>query len=300
MRIKIECPTYFFEHNLCGHAIDNEDPEIMISDPGSSYKYNESYLSKFSNLKILATPSTGVTHIDLDYCRRMQIPVLNLLSNRKLLNEISASAEFTWLHILNAVRRFSESIEEVKTGNWRNKENDLRGREMRYLSLGIVGFGRIGGKISSFASAFGMEKVFYYDPYVESNKCTRVLRLEQIFGCDIILISPYLTDETKNMISSDLIKICRRGSIIVNTSRGEVVDEDAICDAVELGQIYYCADVVKDEQNMNRFFQSRLYRLLMEGKVCITPHIAGATVESQQKAFDAIMLIIQSHLGRER
>lgn len=303
MRIKIECPTYFFEYNLHGHTINDEDPEIIICDPGSSYKYDGKYLSRFRQLKILATPSTGVTHIDLTYCENMGIKVLNLFRDRQLLDQISASSEFTWLHILNAVRKFSLSIEEVKRKNWRNKEDELRGRELRYLSLGIIGFGRIGRNISSFATAFKMSAICFYDPYVmspEGDVYRKVEDLKEIANCDIIVVSPYLTSETRRMINKEFLNMCRRGTIIVNTSRGEVVNEEDICDAIESGHILYYADVVEDEQNIDRFFDSRLYRLFLAGKTCITPHIAGATVESQEKAFNAIMSIIRSYLGAQK
>lgn len=285
MRLKIECPIDFFECDLSDFTIDNINPEVLICNPSSGY--GESELKKYTNLQMLVTPSTGVNHIDLQYCSSNGIQVYSLLDDRSALEDISASAEFTWLHIMNAVRNFHVAIEEVRKENWRNKEDELRGHEMRYKTLGIIGMGRIGRKIVYYATAFGMQ-CKYYDPYVDGG-----VELNEIAECDVVAVCPYLTVETVNMINADFLSMCKPGTIIVNTSRGEVVNETDICNAVESGRVRYCADVVCQEWDISRFFNSRLYQLCREGKVCITPHIAGATVESQRKAFKIALNLIR-------
>ena len=195
----------------------------------------------------------------------------------------SASAEFTWLHIMNLVRKFSYSLSYVP--NWRNIENEdnLRSRELSGRKLGIIGFGRIGKKIKRYAEAFEMQ-VKFYDPYVNGEG--RVDSLQDLSDSDIISINCYLTEETENMITYDVFEYFKDGLMVVNTSRGEVVDENYIADLVEEGKINYACDVLQNEQNIEELKKSRLYR---SDKVVITPHIAGVTVDSQTKALEAIL-----------
>lgn len=290
MKLKIECPIRFIDCALDEFILtDQNDADILICHPAATYKYDKNYLSGYKNLKILATPSTGATHIDVDFCKINNIKVLSLLDDRLSLNNIYASAEFTWLHIMNSVRNFYNSINLAKEGNWRNVSDQLRGREMNSLILGIIGFGRIGHKIAKYAGCFGMQ-YFVHDPYANcfSSDLYNLAKLS-----DVIVVCPYLTVETKNMINKKFIDHCKDGCIIVNTSRGEVVNEQDICDAVKSGKIKYSTDVVCNEQNLKEYFNSELYELFLKGKICITPHIAGLTIESETKAFNIIISLIK-------
>ena len=172
MRTRIDCPTHFFSINIPAQfEITNEDTECIICNP--CQKYDKSSLCTLKNLKIVATPSTGVNHIDVDYCKTNKIKVLCLLDDRESLNNIHASAEFTWLLIMNAIRRLDLAAERVKQGHWRDVEDELRGRELNGKCLGIIGFGRIGTKVAKFAQAFGMN-ILFYDPYKSTDEFHKV------------------------------------------------------------------------------------------------------------------------------
>ena len=293
MRIRFECPTDFIKSEVWEYLAietmvelveDNENPECIILNPGSQEFYGESYFKKFKDLKVVGTPSTGVNHIDCEYLNKKEIKLYSLLDDRESLNRITASAEFTWLHIMNLVRNFSKSLSWIE--DWRDPDNerDLRSRELSGKKIGIIGFGRIGKKLKRYAEAFEMQ-VKFYDPYVQWKK-GKVDSLEDLNDCDIISINCYLTEETNNMITYDVFKSFKDGLIVVNTSRGEVVDEDYILDLVEAGKINYACDVLKNEQNIEELKKSKLYR---SDKVVITPHIAGVTVDSQTKALEATL-----------
>ena len=221
--------------------------------------------------------------MDCEYLKKKEIKFYSLLDDRKSLNSITASAEFTWLHIMNLVRKFSYSLSYVPY--WRSIENEdnLRSRELSGRKLGIIGFGRIGKKIKRYAEAFEMQ-VKFYDPYVNGEG--KVDSLQDLSDSDIISINCYLTEETENMITYDVFEYFKDGLMVVNTSRGEVVDENYIADLVEEGKINYACDVLQNEQNIEELKKSRLYR---SDKVVITPHIAGVTVDSQTKALEAIL-----------
>ena len=151
------------------HIISNLDlsnnPECLIVNPGVDKYLDKDYFTQYPNLKVVGTPSTGVNHIDTEYLKNNNIKYFCLLNDREGLDSITASAEFTWLHIMNAVRKFSKSLAHVN--NWRESNNEgmLRSNELSGKKIGIIGFGRIGKNIKRYAEAFGMN-VKYYDPYV--------------------------------------------------------------------------------------------------------------------------------------
>ncbi|HAI43491.1 MAG TPA: hypothetical protein DCM40_38025, partial [Maribacter sp.] len=216
------------------YTTDSKDPfwtECIIVNPGTDIFLDEDYFSKYQNLKVVGTPSTGVNHLDMDYLNSRNIDVKCLLDNRDVLENIHASAEFTWLHIMNAFRRFIPAVNNVH--KWRDDENErfLRSNELAGKTIGIVGLGRIGRKIARYAEAFGMN-VEYYDPYVTNSQYKRVFSLTGLQKADILSISCYLTDETKGLISNGVLDNFKEDLIVVNTSRGETVDEDYIYDLV--------------------------------------------------------------------
>ena len=294
MRTKIECPVNFLRaedlnviidsYNL---VIDNSDPECIIVNPGTETFLDEDYFASYPSLKVVGTPSTGVNHIDIDYLKSRNVEVRCLLDNRDVLENIHASAEFTWLHIMNAFRKFIPAVERVKY--WRDDLNEkfLRSNELAGKTIGIVGLGRIGRKIAKYATAFGMN-VVYYDPYVSNYQYNRAFYLTSMKESDILCISCYLTEETEGLISGGVLDGFKDGLIVVNTSRGEVVNESYIYDLVTNDKIFYSCDVLCNEQNIDKLRQSPLFNLKRDN-IVITPHVAGATIESQTKALTGIL-----------
>ena len=311
-KIKLDCPVNFLQEDLAdllkehNFAAGGLDSECVIVDPGTKHflgeysftKYNnlktieEPYFGKYKNLKVVGTPSTGTNHLDLDYLTTRGIKVFCLLDDRESLNNIQASAEFTWLHIMNAVRKFTLSIKYAD--RWRMAETYLRSRELSGKKIGIIGFGRIGKKIAKYSEAFGLE-VKYYDPYVQSEGHKSVDSIQQLKDCDIISINCYLTDETKNLISDGVFDSFKKGLVVVNTSRGEVVDEEYIYELVSKKIIFYSCDVLCNEQNLKKLKGSKLMKINPRANnLVITPHVAGATIESQTKALKAILKLCQN------
>ena len=294
MRVKIECPINFFQIqdlnvmlDSLGFIVDKEDPECVIVNPGTDVFLGEQYFKQYKNLKVVGTPSTGVNHLDIQYLKDRDVKVKCLLDNRDVLENIHASAEFTWLHIMNAFRKFLPAVERVKY--WRDDHNEkfLRSNELAGKTIGIVGLGRIGRKIAKYATAFGM-KVIYYDPYVISYHYNRAFYLTSMKESDILCISCYLTEETTGLISRGVLDDFKDGLIVVNTSRGEVVNENYIYDLITNDKIFYSCDVLCNEQDIDKLRQSPLFNLKRDNLV-ITPHVAGATIESQTKALRGIL-----------
>jgi len=287
VRVRFECPIDFINSETFeGLVEDNENPECIILNPGSDIFYDKRYFDSFRDLKIVGTPSTGVNHIDRKYLEQRKIKLYSLLDDRESLDRITASAEFTWLHIMNAVRKFSTSLKFVSKWRDLDNENFLRSIELSDKKLGIIGFGRIGKKLNRYAEAFGVD-VKFYDPYV-SGSCQSI---KDLHDSDILSINCYLNDETRGMVSDGFFYGFKKDLIVVNTSRGEVVDEEYVGKMIRNHKIFYSCDVLCGEQDVSKLTSSVLFRMYLSGhpNLVITPHVAGVTVDSQRKALEIIL-----------
>ncbi len=299
--IRIDAPWGFLDQNLLtlfeDYVFDMlKDPEeCVIVNPGTEKFLDEKYFWIMRDLKVVGTPSTGVGHIDIEYLDSRGIKCFSLLDDRAALEDIHASAEFTWLHIMNAFRKFILAAQNVKS--WRKQSNErlLRSRELAGKTIGIIGFGRIGRKVAKYAKAFSM-KVKYYDPYVEQQCFEKVKTIEELKDVDILSINCYLTEETRGLISNGILDNFKDGLIVVNTSRGEVVDDPYIWKLLDKNKIFYAADVLTGEQSPNLLSEYLLFYEKFVDKVCITPHVAGATIESQTKALKTILKLCSDYL----
>ena len=270
-KILIDCPTDFIpnkEELLYKYKlVESATPEILITNPGNDFRYDinhfESSEISYENLKIVATPSTGNTHIDLDYLKKRGIQFYSLLDDRKSLDKITASSEFTWLHIMNAMRKFREATNNTRYWRHKNNEENLRTQQLYGKTIGIIGYGRIGKNVSKYAETFGMNYKFY-DPNVVKGR-NKVSSIESMKDVDIVSINCGLNDTSRNLITYDTFKDFKRGLVVVNTSRGEVVDERYISLLIKSREIYYSADVIVDEQNENTPHHSELFQLYQSG-----------------------------------
>ena len=153
------------------------------------------------------------------------------------------------------------------------------------LSLGIVGFGRLGQQVARYGQAFGMT-VRFYDPNVDGQG-TGIERTDTlevlVAGSDIVTLHPVLNAETTRLIGPDIIALFKPGSYLINTARGEVVDENAVIAALETGQLRgYAADVLAGE--FDPAFDASAHPLVqystLNGNVLLTPHIGGSTFDA--------------------
>jgi D-3-phosphoglycerate dehydrogenase / 2-oxoglutarate reductase len=292
-------PTVFQEIWYPDELKPNEEVAAWVMNPGQRFIIDEVILEKLPNLSLLVTPSTGRNHIDSAACERRNIPVFSLLDDREGLNTISSSAEFSFLLLLNTLRRVDIAVQEVSARHWRQNEDRMRGNELQDKKVGLVGFGRIGHRLARYCIAF-KASVVYFDPYVKDEAYSSVERLEDIFSeCDVVCICCTLTPETIGMINHTLLSHLRTGACLVNTSRGEVVNEDDMLAFLqERPDVRVGLDVLAGEV-MNEQNQSPLMMIHDKGQIVITPHIAGATIESQSKAALVALGLMQRYLLRK-
>jgi len=249
------------------------------------YKIDKKILDK-SSLKFISTPSTGTSHIDLDYCKRKKIKVLSLKENKKILN-IKASSEYAFSLMLMTVKNIFNGVTSVRMGYWREVENKLRSHEFSKKTIGIVGFGRIGKNIAKFSKPLNFKTIFF-DPYVKKEEfgSKKINSLSKLLkNSDIIVIAVHLNPQTKGMVNKSFFKSVKKKSFFINVSRGEIIDENALIDAIKSGKIERASvDVIQNEQSED-IKLNKLYKFSKQNsRLLITPHIAGLTYDSEEKA----------------
>ena len=276
------------------------DPSLTawVVNPGQLFRVDRAVLKGFPALSVIVTPSTGSNHLDREACSERGVAVYSLLDDREGLNEISASAEFTFLLLLNTLRRLDRAAREVSEGRWRSREEALRGSELRGKQVGLLGLGRIGRRVAGYCAAFGAQ-VAYHDPFAASAAIPAV-SLEELFSrSDAVCICCSLTRETEKLVTAGLLRRLKPGACLVNTSRGEVIDEQALAELLEQrADLRVGLDVLAGE-SLGIHERSPLLPFHRSGRILITPHVAGATVESQTQAARVALALLRRHLEKE-
>jgi len=239
-----------------------------------------------ANLKVIVTPTTGLDHIDLAAANQNGVEVLSLKGEREFLDRVYSTAEHTFALMMALIRHIPASFEAVKNYEWRR--DVFRGHELDGQTIGLIGCGRLGTMMVGYCRAFGM-RVLVYDPYQENlpEGIEKVESLKELLSrSEIVSLHVPLNDETRGMLSETEFAQMRSGAILINTSRGAIVDEKALLRALEREHLAGVAvDVVCDEHRIEtEKSQPLIEAARRQGKIIITPHIGGATFESVEKA----------------
>ena len=255
------------EKDLTDHI---KDSEIVVIR--SATKLTKEVLDNAEKLKIIARCGVGVDNVDLEFAKSKNIFVTNSPSA----NLISV-VELTVALIISASRKLSLADAHLKNGEWNRSE--FLGYELYGKTLGIVGFGKAGRLVAERMKSFGMSIVFY-DPYVTDwNGSEESLELDDLLRtADVVSIHVIKTKDTENLISKDKLDLLKQNSIIVNTSRGGVLDEEYLLALLESEKIFGAGlDVYSNEppENVDRYNGLNLVT---------TPHIGASTNEAQLKA----------------
>ena len=266
---------------------------------GLSYNLDHTFLSQYPNLRFIASPTTALTHIDKDYCEQNSIRVLSLKNKRDLIANFTSTVEIAWWHMLELNRQCSSAQKSVLDGNW--NRNQFFTTSLNNKKIGIIGFGRLGKKMGEIANSFNM-KVYAYDIAFEGENSVhfnyqQALSINEIFEkCDFVSIHVDDRKENANLISKqqfDLIK--NEGLIIINTSRGFVINESDAIEALKIGKLKGLGiDVLIDEDRNDKSKNWVVENLIVKTKkesnlnISITPHIGGATIDSLTVAAEAI------------
>ena len=255
-----------------------------------NYKIGSKLCDQLENLKLVATPTTGLNHLDTDYLSRRGVKIISLRDVPKKIQSISSTTEITIWHIINLVRKASNAVSAVKFNNeWRR--DDFKSRQLSSMSIGLVGLGRIGSQVANVCDALGMD-VYFYDPYLELEICTEISQkyksvnsLEKLLMCsDIVSIHVPLNVETENLFCEKMIQNMNSESYLVNTSRGEIVDETAIVNAIKMKHLSgYACDVLTGEHTVPIEENILVKFSKTNGNIHISPHIGGCTVDAMHQ-----------------
>lgn len=235
-------------------------------------------IKKIPGLKLIISATTGLDHLDLQALQSANIEVFSLRGHTDFLNTIPSTAEHTWALICALVRNIPAANESVKREEW--DRDKFRGYQLKDKRIGIIGLGRVGEKVANYASAFDMS-VGYFDPYVENKVFQKFSSIEELLKVsDIISIHVHLTDETFHLLNSTNLDHVKDGCFIINTSRGNIWDENALLDVFISGKIKGIAtDVLADE--LEGIKESAILKMHKKSQnIIITPHLGGATFDA--------------------
>lgn len=241
----------------------------------SRFKINKEVIDRGANLKILARYGIGLDNVDVEYAVKKGISVINAPRASSI-----SVAELTIALIIMLFRRLYDYIYEVKMGGW--PKGRYPGREIYGKTIGIIGFGRIGSRVGLYARALGM-KVLTYDIRDVSQEVAKIdgrqVELEKLLTeADVVSLHVPLTPLTWHMMNEDRLSLIRDEGFLINTSRGAVIDTQALLRHVDrFGGV--ALDVLEQEPPKDEY----LWRLIKRPKVIVTPHIGAETKEAADR-----------------
>lgn len=226
-------------------------------------------LRSAKKLKVVSRYGVGCDRVDLDAAKALGIAVTNTPGVNS-----EAVAELTMALILAVARKITYLDAQTKKDQWiRSTGTELYGK-----TIGIVGLGAIGKLVARCAKGFGM-KIIAYDPFIQEDYCRSndigVYRFEDLLSeADVVSLHLPLNEQTRHMINSDTVKLMRDGAILVNASRGAIIDEDAVCAALKSGKLAGLGlDAFEKEPPVGS-------PLLSLDNVVATPHTGAHTAEA--------------------
>ena len=268
-----------------------QDTDVLV--PTVTDKLTKDILSKAGDrLKLIASFGTGVDHIDLAAAKARGITVTNTPG---VLSEDTADVAMAL--ILSVPRRLVEGDSRARSGNWTGwSPTGMLGHRINGKRLGIIGMGQIGQAIARRARGFGMS-VHYHNrkavhPAIEAElEATYWDNLDEMLRrMDIVSVNCPYTEATKGLVSAERLALMPEHAYLVNTARGEIVDEQALAHALETGAIAGAGlDVYADEPSIPKGLRER-------DNVVLLPHIGSATIEGRHAMGDKVIINIQTFL----
>lgn len=259
----------------------------------SETKVTKEVIETAKKLQVVGRAGIGVDNIDLEAATAAGIAVVNAPTGNTV-----AAAEHTMALMLALSRNVPSAHQSLKAGEW--KRSAFMGVEVRAKTLGVCGLGRVGSEIARRAQSFDM-KLIGYDPFVAPDYAKRMgielVSLEELLAqSDFITLHTPLTDGTRHMISDDEVALLKPGARLINVARGELVDEQAILNGLESGQLGGVAlDVFAEEPPQNT-------ALVGHPKVVVTPHLGASTEEAQREvaveASEQVLAVLRGEPAR--
>ena len=267
-------------------SLARELPDADAYYAALQVRLTKELMERAPRLLAVVIPTTGLDHIDLQAAQQRNIAVLSLKDDRALLDKITATAELTWALLLACARHLPAAIEAARSGRWTREL--FRGRQLSGMTLGILGCGRLGTMVADYGRAFRMKVIGCDVKPVEIEGVDMVSFGELLRRSDVLTIHIHLTPENRGLLGREEFGKMKSGAILLNTSRGAILDEAALLEAMESGRLLAAGlDVIEGEWRQDMAAHPLIQYARSHPNVIITPHIGGVTYESQAIALAA-------------
>ncbi|MAZ79984.1 MAG: hypothetical protein CMD72_04485 [Gammaproteobacteria bacterium] len=281
------------ETYLSNDKFNNDCIKIIFIRLG--FSIDSLFLDKYPNLTHIISPTTGLNHLDLEEINSREIILISLKGKLDFLKEIYATSEHTLALTLALMRNIPSATNSVKEGKW--NRYPFKGSEINGKLVFILGYGRVGKQVSKLFESFGA-KIIAYD--VDKNVVPSHVLTSLKYGlsnADIISIHLPLNNDNKGFLNMELLSLIKKDAILVNTSRGEILDQDVFFDYLKNKKIAGAAvDVLCNEPDpINNKLKEAIISL--KDRLIVTPHIAGFTNESLSKVEEYVTDLLMNNLN---
>ena len=244
-------------------------------------------------LKAVASPTTGTDHIDLAACAEYGVEIVCIKTEYDLLRTFTATAELAWGLLISVMRELPAAHGRAVSGHW---DRDLfTGHQLRGKTLGILGYGRLGTMVAEYGKAFQMRVIANDIKPFRAEGVEPVDFDTLIRESDVLSLHIHLTPDTKRIIGRTEIARMKSGAVLINVSRGALVDEEALVDALEAGRLGGAGvDVITNEWSDDISHHPVIRYAESHRNLIVSPHIGGSTYESNHDArmFTARKLVV--------
>ena len=249
------------------------DYDAIITRSGT--QVDEELLKHAKKLKMVARAGVGIDNVDVPAASERGIIVVNAP-----FGNTNSAAEHSMAILLAMCRNVPLANASLKSGQWQRAP--FTGHELRHRTMGIIGLGKVGGRVALRARAFEMD-VIVYDPYISEKRATdfgtRLVSLEELVAAaDVISVHTPLNDETRNLVTAEHFAGMKSGVLIVNCARGGIISEAAMLEALESGKVAGAAFDVWSEEPPD---DATLKKLIAHPRMVVTPHLGANTFEAQ-------------------
>ncbi|MGF1765947.1 D-isomer specific 2-hydroxyacid dehydrogenase family protein [Enterovibrio makurazakiensis] len=287
-----------FDYIECSEINDNKD--ILKKANGIisrlNHQLDEEFLKNSNALEFLATATTGTNHIDTDFTNANQIQVISLKGEVEFLKRITPTAEHTWGLLISLLRNYKFHLRNVESRNW--DRDSQYGTQLLGKTIGIIGLGRLGLMVADYAKCFGMNVI--YNDIESRDHWAKSVSLDVLMRTsDIISVHVPLNTDTEKMLSIDEFDVMKDGVFLVNTARGEIIDESALMESLKSGKVAGAAlDVLSGEKKWRGVVPSDNHLVewaIQNTNLIVTPHIGGACPDAMRMTEEFVASKIIQH-----
>lgn len=256
----------------------NLEHATVFLDASMKIRIPRETIEKAKALQLVITATTGADHIDAQALAERHIPLLTLKDQTEFLHNITPAAEHSWLLLMACARKLRAASAHAERGEW--DRTQFPGILLKGKTLGIIGMGRLGSWMARYAEAFGMT-VLAHDPFISHfpPSVAPTALLELLAHSHFVSVHVHLSPETRQLLNKENLAHLKKGAVLINTSRGEVLDDAAVVDALTSGTLSAVGvDVLSGEPAVT---ENPLWKYAQtHDTVIMTPHIAGFSPEA--------------------